>query len=107
VLSVQEAADRLGISKRMMYDLAAPRGPVPCYRIETAVRFDENDVEDYKQSRRCEPVKAPEMRLSQRAVRLKMSSPEGESGLMKLFRRDGLTPKTKAEIDAVRKKPRK
>jgi excisionase family DNA binding protein len=104
VLSVQEAADRLGISKRMMYDLAAPRGPVPCYRIETAVRFDEIDIEAYKQSRRCEPVKALEARLSRSPIRLKVSSPTGESELMKIFRKAGIKPKTKAEVEAARKK---
>lgn len=31
-ITVSEAAALLGISRRMMYSLAAPIGPVPCHR---------------------------------------------------------------------------
>ena len=35
-ITVSEAATLLGISRRMMYSLAAPIGPVPCHRFGPA-----------------------------------------------------------------------
>ena len=35
-ITVSEAAALLGISRRMMYSLAAPIGPVPCHRFGPA-----------------------------------------------------------------------
>lgn len=50
MLTAEEAAKELGISKRMMYELAAPHGPVPCVRYGAkCVRFKEEDIEAYKE----------------------------------------------------------
>jgi excisionase family DNA binding protein len=96
LISVQAAAEYLGVSKRAMYDLAAPKGPIPCYRIGRAVRFAQGDIEAFKQSRRCEPIHAvPTAAIRAPALRLKASSPTGESELMKFFRARGLIPKTR------------
>lgn len=56
MLTTKEAAALLGVPPSTMYSLAAPRGPVPCYRIGTAIRFKQADLDAYLESRRCEPV---------------------------------------------------
>jgi predicted DNA-binding transcriptional regulator AlpA len=57
LITVQAAAAMLGISKRFMYDLAAPNGPVPCYRLSTrATRFDPADIQAYAEACRTEPI---------------------------------------------------
>jgi excisionase family DNA binding protein len=103
LIAVQAAADSLGVSRRTMYELAAPAGPIPCYRIGRTVRFQQDDIEAYKQSRRCEPVRATGPRYSLAVVRLKASSPTGESELEKFFRKAGLKVKTREEIEIARK----
>ena len=49
MLTATEAAQALGVSKRHLYALAA-KGLLPCYRFGSAVRFDPQDIEAYKQS---------------------------------------------------------
>jgi len=44
------AALILGVSKRQIYDLAAPHGPIPCYRMGKRIVFDAADLQEYKQS---------------------------------------------------------
>ncbi|MGE0800956.1 MAG: helix-turn-helix domain-containing protein [Lautropia sp.] len=56
LINALEAAARLGISKRMLYELAAPNGPLPCVRIGRAVRFDPRDIEEFVGKRRSEPA---------------------------------------------------
>lgn len=48
-ISAQQAAVLLGVSPRKVYGLAAPGGPIPCYRIGRNVNFDETDILEYKQ----------------------------------------------------------
>lgn len=97
-ITVQAAADMLGINKRTMYDLAAPAGPIPCYRIGRAVRFEKSDIENYKKSCRYTSIKQPIVGVT----RLTASSPDGESELQSLFRKAGLVHKPKR---STRKKP--
>jgi excisionase family DNA binding protein len=104
MLSVQEAADLLGINKRTMYSLAAPQGPIPCYRIGRSVRFERVDIDAYKEAQRCEPARPITVRTPLPVVRLKASSPTGETELQKLFREAGLKPKTPLEIEAAKKR---
>ena len=46
LLTVQQAAELLTISKRKVYDLVTA-GKLPHYRIDNTIRIDEADVEDY------------------------------------------------------------
>lgn len=84
----------LGVSIRTVYDLAAPGGPIPCYRIGRTLSFARNDIEAYLQSCRHEPVPKPVLKLGRAPERLKVSDPLGESDLVKLFKSRGFTPKT-------------
>jgi hypothetical protein len=71
-------------------------GPIPCYWIGRAVRFEPADLDAYLKSRRCEPFdsvkEAGQARLS--VVHLKASDPEG--GRKDFFRRRGLVLKKAA-----------
>lgn len=91
-ISVTGAAEILGVSARQVYDLAAPAGPIPCYRIGGRVVFDRAEVEAYLQSCRC--VQAPRI-----SVRTKLTSTRipghGESALEKYARERGLKLGTK------------
>ena len=49
MLTATEAAQALGVSKRHLYQLAAAK-KIACYRFGSAVRFDPQDIEAYKQS---------------------------------------------------------
>lgn len=91
LITAEEAARELGISKRTMYELAAPGGPIPCCRIGRAVRFDPSDIENYTKSCRSTPTKPPVVGVS----RLIASSPDGESGLRSYFRKAGHALKPK------------
>lgn len=89
LLTMREAAAMLGISLRKMYDLAAPAGPIPCYRLGKRItRFDKKDVQAFIDARRIEqfnPVKeAGPAKI--RTVIVKASDPEDPSGLLALFR---------------------
>lgn len=105
MLTAKEAAAQLSISARSMYDLAAPGGPVPCYRIGRAVRFAQEDLDRYLQALRCEP--AGELRPRWPIVTLQASSPTGESSLMQFFRKQGVKVRTKTEVWADRARRRK
>lgn len=89
MLNVQDAAEMLGIHKRTMYDLAAPNGPIPCYRFGLTVRFELSDIQNYQQS--CRYTSTREQIVG--ASRLTASSPDAESGLQSFFRKAGLAVK--------------
>lgn len=90
-LTVLQAAKLLGVSRAMVYKLAAPHGPIPCTRIGTRIIFEEADVQQYKES--CRVVQrvhpAPQL-LGKTHVAL---PPDGESSLIKTFRKLGLEPR--------------
>lgn len=91
MLTAAEAAARLGISMRAVYDLAAT-GELACYRLgvgRRSVRFDEADVESYKAS--CRFVGTPG--TSDGATNLTASLTGFESGLRAYFQRAGVRPK--------------
>lgn len=47
----------LGVSVRQMYNLAAPRGPVPCYQLGPRMtRFKPADLRVYLEACKVEPV---------------------------------------------------
>ena len=41
-----------GVSKRMVYDLAAPEGTIPCRRVGRHILFDEADIQEHLQAGR-------------------------------------------------------
>lgn len=88
-MNAQQAAEFLQVSKRYVYTLAAPDGPIPCLRIGRKVIFDETDLMEFKLScRSTETKKEAATFSSSRAV-----SMGAESALQKLFRKRGLEPK--------------
>lgn len=91
MITVKEAARELGISARSMYDLAAPAGPIPCCRFGRTVRFEQSDIDSYKQSCRYTTTKNQDAGAS----RLIASSTENDSALQSFFRKAGLKPKLK------------
>lgn len=95
LIRAKEAALAFGVSLRTVYELAAPAGPIPCYRIGRTLSFARGDIEAYLQSCRHEPVPRPVVKLGRPTQRLKASDPLGESDLVKLFKRHGITPKMK------------
>ncbi|MBW8072892.1 MAG: helix-turn-helix domain-containing protein [Ferrovum sp.] len=89
LLSVSEAAKFLGISGRMMYTLAAPEGPIMCFRIGRRILFNQGDIQEYLRS--CQYTETKQRvvsSLSSTAVSIGK-----ESGLVKIFRKHGIEPK--------------
>lgn len=100
MLSVTEAAKRLGVASRTVYDLAAPAGPIPCHRIGRRIVFSEDDLEEYIQSCRYTEIKREVATFLSSTVALKA---EG-SALERYFRKHGRVPKltpTTAKSQAV------
>lgn len=58
-MNVAQAARLLGVSERLVYDLAAPAGPIPCTRIGRRIIFDEADVAAYREAHRCQSAGTP------------------------------------------------
>jgi excisionase family DNA binding protein len=90
-ISASDAAEILGVSTRQVYDLAAPAGPLPCYRIGGRIVFERTEVEAYFQSCRCvqTPRQTPTRLTSTRIPG------RGESALEKTFREMGIKRKPK------------
>ena len=87
--TVKKAAEYLGVSSRMVYQLAAPNGPIPCYRIGRRVVFDITDVQAFKQSSHVDPIEEKRTRLKS----THFSVPSSESGLLATFARLGIKPR--------------
>lgn len=47
LLTIREAAARLGISERKLWGLTMPRGPLPCVRIGQCVRYVPDDLDEF------------------------------------------------------------
>ncbi len=47
LLKGKEAAERMKISTRKLWDLTAPRGTLPCVRIDGSVRYKAEDLEQW------------------------------------------------------------
>lgn len=57
MIDADEVAKMLGISRGAVYDLAAPKGPIPCARFgRRCIRFNAEDVEAFKQRHMVSPV---------------------------------------------------
>jgi excisionase family DNA binding protein len=92
-MSAGDAARFLGVSARSIYDLAAPGGPIPCYRIGGRIVFDSAELEAYLQSCRVTPT--PRVRVSRLTSTPMLKVNVGESELETLFRARGIKPKSK------------
>lgn len=89
MMNAAQAANFLGISARLIYSMAAPAGPIPCYRIGKRLSFDEQELQEYKDSCRCVQFKMPTPTLSRTFPKLKASSPDSH-GLEKAFLKFGV-----------------
>ena len=87
IIKATEAAQRLGVSKRHLYQLAAAK-KIACYRFGSAVRFDPQDIEAFKQSCRS-PATTPDAG----SINLIVSSPVSESALIDYFHKAGRAPR--------------
>ncbi|QDV42542.1 Helix-turn-helix domain protein [Stieleria neptunia] len=61
LLSIKEVANRLKISVSMTYSLVA-RGELPSYQIGSCRRVSEDDLMQFLEERRHEPVRLPDRR---------------------------------------------
>lgn len=87
-MTVAQAAEFLGVSRAMVYKLAAPHGPIPCTRIGARVIFDESDVRFYKASCRVEHV--PMLPLRLRINEARSQRPPGVLSLEERFKKMGI-----------------
>jgi predicted DNA-binding transcriptional regulator AlpA len=100
VITAQVAAEILGISTRMLYDLAAPKGPIPCVRYSAkCVRFDPEDIKAYAESCKCAPRDPVKIAGPTYFANQRLRAKSEESELVKLFRKGGITPKTRPKIN--------
>lgn len=88
-VNIKAAAALLGVSARKVYDLAAPDGPIPCYRIGRRITFNRQDILDYQESCRFTATKR-EVASSLNSTAVSMAR---GSGLEKLFQKHGIKPR--------------
>ncbi|PUA19629.1 hypothetical protein C7W93_07225 [Glaciimonas sp. PCH181] len=88
-ITVIEAAKILRISTRQVYAMAAPAGPIPCYRIGKRIIFNHLEVLEYLKSCRFTEIKREVVTALSSTVSLRV----GESALESTFRKLGLKPK--------------
>src|SRR5437868_4844601 len=107
LLSAPEAAAYLGISKRKMYDLVEPRGPIPCYKLgKRLTRFSIQDLNVFIKSCRSDTCETKSVSASNSKPRLT----DAGSELLNSFRKLGINPRQKPTTprkpDASRQKPK-
>ncbi len=91
-VSPKEAAAYLGVSLRLVYDLAAPHGPIPCYRHGRRIAFNSDDLISYKSSCRSTEIKRAVVSSLNSTVSLAASESALESCFQKLGVKPRLTP---------------
>jgi excisionase family DNA binding protein len=95
MITAEEVAEMMGISRGAVYDLAAPKGPIPCVRYgRRCIRFKREDVQAHIEACRHTQVQMPSIRdpaFGRPLVKLQVSEP------LNCFERLGLkvTPKLK------------
>ena len=63
MITAEEVADMLGINRGAVYDLAAPKGPLPCVRLgRRCIRFNREDVQAHIEACRHTQVPMPSIR---------------------------------------------
>ena len=91
LLTAKEAALLLRIATSTIYQLAAPTGPIPSHRFGGALRFEEDDLREYKKLCRYTTTQTPVAG----AIHLTASSTEKGSVLQSYFQKIGVEPKLK------------
>ena len=80
MIAADEVAEMLGISRGAVYDLAAPKGPIPCVRLgRRCIRFNLDDVQAHIEACRHTQVQMPSIRgaaFGRPMVKLEISDPE-------------------------------
>lgn len=101
MIDADEVAKILGVSRGAVYDLAAPRGPLPCARFgPRCIRFNVEDVEAFKKQHMVHQARPKlDVKLPRPTVRLKIELP-GER--KNVFQRMGIS--TKPKLSSKRKK---
>ena len=102
MLSAKVVGEQLGLSARKVYDLARS-GALVSYRFGDAVRFDQVDVDGYKES--CRVRVAPADRA--RAPMVAVSRTCADSSLAAYFREAGLKPRATPASAKEQRAPRK
>ena len=87
MLTATQAAQALGVSKRLLYTLAAEK-KIACYRFGSAIRFDAADLEAYKSQ-----CRSPATTQAPGSISLTVSLAGSESELTNYFRRAGRAPR--------------
>lgn len=92
LITAEAAAKILGVSRGAVYDLAAPKGPIPCVRLgRRCIRFNQEDVEAHVRKCLHTLIKitiAGDIR-STKSLTAAVSEP------LNCFQRRGLAPKPK------------
>jgi excisionase family DNA binding protein len=98
IITADEVASMLGVSRGAVYDLAAPKGPIRCVRLgRRCIRFNREDVQAHIEKCRHTQAVSPVIgKLSMRTMRLTVSEP------LNCFERLGI--KTKAKPSATPKR---
>lgn len=91
IITAREAADRLGLSRRTIYALAAS-GTLACYRFGGSVRFDTDDLDDYRKS--CRSASMPATSAGAITLTAQLQAPG--SALAAYFQKAGVVPKRKS-----------
>lgn len=55
LMNTREAARALSISERKLWDLTAPRGPIPSVKLGRSVRYRPEDLRDWAAEAKTEP----------------------------------------------------
>lgn len=88
MLTAAEVAARLGLSRRMVYDLAR-RGELPSYRFGDALRFAPADVQEYKTKCRSAGTPGTSVGASSSTATLRAA----DTDLADFFRGVGVKPR--------------
>lgn len=91
MLTAAEVASQLGISARLVYDLAR-RGILPSYRFGSAVRFDPADVQTFRSSCRSAGTPATSAGASSSTATSMVSADELQSYFLGAGVKPRLTP---------------
>lgn len=55
LLSIHDAAAALGVSRRTLWSMTAPRGSIPCVRIGSRVLYRPESLRDWAQAQEAVP----------------------------------------------------
>jgi excisionase family DNA binding protein len=97
MITADDVAEMLGISRGAVYDLAAPKGPIPCVRLgRRCIRFNPEDVQAHIEACRHTQVQMPSIRdpaFGRTPVKLRVSDPLNYFERLGIKTRPKLKPK--------------